>query len=94
MLNPFHPMKIPITLYVSSNAPRAAGNDEVTIYATRGNSRDEHLFEFSVSRRHLARALAIDAAPFYSVGAQMVELNPMPVEQEAEEDEPGEQIRI
>lgn len=67
-------MNTPITLYVSSNAPRSVGNDEVILYATVGGASYPKLFEIAVPRRHLARALAIDAAPFYSVGARLTDV--------------------
>ena len=61
-------MKQTINLYISSSVPRKTGNDEVTIHASLLGS-DKRLFEFYVNRRNLARALSIDVAPFYSLGA-------------------------
>jgi hypothetical protein len=64
-------MKQQINLYIESSAPRGASdNDEVTLYGTLfGAARSERLFEFNINRRALARALSLDVAPFYSLGA-------------------------
>ena len=64
-------MKQQINLYIESSAPRGASdNDEVAIYGTLfGAARHDRLFEFNINRRALARALSLDVAPFYSLGA-------------------------
>ena len=71
-------MKQQINLYIESSAPRGASdNDEVTLYGTLfGAARSDRLFEFDINRRSLARALSLDVAPFYSLGAT----RPEPVE--------------
>jgi hypothetical protein len=63
-------MNTTINIYVESNGPRNIGTDEVLIYGSPlGGPRTDRIFEFNVSRRSLARALAIDAAPFYGLTA-------------------------